>query len=379
MTNRRLTAQEVFRNKIRGAFSSAGQKRGYKTDSQYIADIYKREALIVKILSDARSKLSESQLREFEGWLADQQRLQGSGYQLGVSEPLLGLAIGRVEGGSLDSALRLAVADLRRAGEIVQDFLTELTRLSLEISKEDFASALDVLREIAKKFGYSYWLIETEVALLSFSGKVELARERVKSVALGKRGLGPYIFHATGQRCDPSQSPVRHKALVKKRISESPIAEEMKAYLLYRINRELPPDESVLAALMGIEKSSCRQDVLMTGLQVCANIIARSEAFRQSTCELAWGFVSEFGGIYKPLVPAEHVESLALSSELANEVDEWVIEVISGASGTSSRIEAAFKAALDVRASEVEEYLHRYTSAFSWHPLALQLGGGGWI
>lgn len=263
--------------------------------------------LLNKAIAAARSGLSQVDLLEFNDWLNNilpALDLESSG--LGVHLPALGIFPSDLSTGSLEQELTASIQRLQdRLPEII-NFAKMAKKISEDIGRLQYQKAATLLDEVKKTVGYSFWYIESHLALTRLNHGVEKLKHEVDVLSIKGSGHRAFLFYYFGVRNEPAQSALRFRVTVRKVVDESDIASSLKSYLKFRLYGLLESRTSVLANILAYEQNTTSIDLFFTIIKICNLIVSQARQFPPSTKILA----SSALGIF-----AEARDALALRAE----------------------------------------------------------------
>ncbi|WP_086968962.1 hypothetical protein [Caballeronia glebae] len=207
--------------------------------------------------------------------------------KLGTGLTSLGVLPKEIEAQGLETELRLAVEQLVTNKSRLEDFVSDAAKIYAAIRAQDFAGASDALTTVVEREGYSYWSIETELALTQFQAGVEPLKARIAELAVEAPAWNRFFFYMFGLRNEPAQASSRFKAIVRKRLDDSSMSESLKPYARFRLFGLLEFEETRLAQILSGEGMSTLIDLFFTVIRVTRFIIDHRNAFADVTSEAA--------------------------------------------------------------------------------------------
>lgn len=255
-------------------------------------DGWKQEQLaqhqINRALAKAKSKLSQKQLVAFEKWVVDSIKEQNrNARRIGTNITSLGLLPNELQPRDLVTELRLAFAHLYEQRVELLEFCKDVKMLGKTIASQDWAAANSLLQNARIRDGYSYWAVETELALKQATEGVESLKSHVTSLSICSIGLNKFFIYFFGVRNEPAQTSSRYKVNLKKRIEDSDISTEMQAYAKYRLYDGLDADQAKLSAVLAYEQLTTTADLLFTLIKIARFILGRKGAFSVEVIDAA--------------------------------------------------------------------------------------------
>lgn len=268
------------RNLVRGALSHL---RALSTPNA-LRDDWRQEQFaqqqINRAMAIARRNLDRRQLGEFERWVtesvADQHRTTT---RLGTPLTSLGLLPSELASRDLVTELRLAAEKLERRIPDLCTYANDAVTIAKFVGRRDWVGAMSVLQVTIKRDSYSYWAVETELALKQSSLGVEAVKAHVRSMSICALGLNKFFLHYFGVRNEPAQTSSRFKANLRKKIDESDLPVDLQAYAKYRLYGELNPEPATLARVLACEQLTTIIDLAVTTLKISRLILNRKSAF----------------------------------------------------------------------------------------------------
>lgn len=273
------------KNLVRGALSPlrATNKPVMKRDEWKLGE-WKHEQFshqqINKALALAKRELSQKQLAEFERWVADFIREQNHrSRHLGTYITSLGLLPNELQPRNLTTELNLSVDQIKRQLPELLVFAKEFSNLAKVIDIKDWVIANSILNAIRDREGYSYWAIETEIALKQKTDGVEAVKALISSMTISSFGLNKFFLYYFGVRNEPAQTSSRFKVNLKRKISDSDLSSVLQAYSKFRLYGGLETEESNLAAVLAYEQLTTTIDLLFTLIRVVKFMLLKRIAF----------------------------------------------------------------------------------------------------
>lgn len=235
---------------------------------------------INKALSEAKKHLRKSQLADFEKWVAvtigEQNRLAK---RIGTQITSLGFLPSELEPRDLVTELELALVQIDRQHSSMLLFLDDAIEIVDSITSRDWANASSRLQQSVSQNGYSYWAIETELALSQASEGVESLKTHVSTMSISSGNINKFLIYFFGVRNEPAQTSARFKVNTKRRVEDSDLSAELQTYLIYRLHGGLETNQSGLAAVLAYEQLTTPIDLLFTLVKVVRLILAQKKAF----------------------------------------------------------------------------------------------------
>ena len=235
---------------------------------------------------------------------------------------------------AFEQELEWIVARLSCHQPELSDFCKHVSELEKAVWLHDGSAAEEMLNQIQTKFGSSIWLVEIRIALTQHFHGLE-AQKTIKNIIKqeSRGGLVAFIAHYVGVRNEPSVTPVRFIEQIQNRIEKSPLDKSIKAYLRFRLTKELPTEKSGLAEILRIEQSHSIVDIYETFISILQHIlcsdlneavrnsmsaaikrISNIDDFRLDKASLVFGYIRREPNID---IRANHSRSLLLSGEVS--------------------------------------------------------------
>lgn len=269
-----------LKNLVRGALSKLREKS--KPNAARVPMDMEQAAQIQinKAIAKARRTLKGGQLKQFEDWVAEQISEQShKSVRLGSNLNSIGIFPKELKARGLIDELKSARHKIQNSKDRISDFSERAAEIGRRISEGQYAQAVDILGSVVEEEGYSYWAIETELAALYALSGVEEMKRRAKELSLPMAGLGKFYAHYFGVRNEPSQVAIRFKANLRKKIDDSSLSVDLKAYSKYRLYGGLEKDSDFLASVLACESITCVTDLAFSTLKVARYIFSNRAAF----------------------------------------------------------------------------------------------------
>jgi hypothetical protein len=158
-------------------------------------------------------------------------------------------------------------------GELRQTFEIDF----LSGNYEEANSGLDRIQNL---FGYSFWLIESRIALLQCWKGLEGQKAFANSVKDSEAPkLVSYFAYLVSQRNEETTNPYRFKAQVTDQTSGWRSHEEFGAYILYRIADIIPNSRRMIGAVLRMEAISSVIDQFETFVRLATHAVTAANEF----------------------------------------------------------------------------------------------------
>ena len=274
------------RNLVRGALSQLRELS--KPDA--VRDGWRQEQLaqqqINKALAIATRNMSRGELASFEHWVTNSMRdLHKSGTFLGAPLTSLGLLPADLSARDLVTELHLAIERLQDRSTELCEFAQQVVAVAEAIRRRDWLTANMTLQVAIKRHQYSYWAVETELALKQLTQGVEALKAHIGSMSICANGVNRFLLYFFGVRNEPAQASSRFRANLKRKIEESDLSADLQAYSKFRLYGALESSSIPLAKVIACERLTTVIDLLFTTLKVCSLVTSRPTAFSSETTQ----------------------------------------------------------------------------------------------
>nr|SPS06546.1 protein of unknown function [Candidatus Nitrotoga fabula] len=276
------------KNLVRGALSLLRETSTPDARRDLWQQEQKAQQQINKALAIAKSRLGQKKLDEFEKWVVDligeQNRIAR---RLGTHLTSLGLLPNELKPQNLPTELHLALNQLQRKWPELLVFAQDAASIAKAIALGDWVGASTMLQATRKRDGYSYWSVETEMALKQAIEGVEALKSLVTSMSICSISINKFFLYHFGVRNEPAQTSSRYKVSLKKKIEDSDISAQLQAYFKFRLYGNLEAEQSNLAAVLAYEQLTTSVDLLFTLIRVNRFILGQKAAFSIETLNAA--------------------------------------------------------------------------------------------
>jgi hypothetical protein len=374
-------AARKFKNRILGAIKRNDNTAKFKAASDLSAHFGHTQHLIAATLAEARDLLPVHAAMEFESWVELQFHSQNRRRQFGPSLQELGIPLKSVELTELSSALILSMQALERHSSEVAQIASQARAIDQLIEEARHEDAIKIISNVNRDFGYSYWSIEMEIALAAQLGGAEAAKERYREYSKQSRNLSIFYYYCFALRADPSQTPARYKAALRKKISAANLTKHQKIVSLYRACGDLPHAAEDLAVLLTAENLSSKIDLIFTAIHVARKVhIARGRIGGARALKGAEELLEKFGPqVYPDIIKINEGKIIFAISDGIQEAigaaintclqrDTQAAPVNSTAAWLAASLSTAGGSLSD------EDALHRFSTLFPSHSWAMQWG-----
>ncbi|MDO9421073.1 MAG: hypothetical protein Q7T66_10450 [Herminiimonas sp.] len=241
-----------------------------------------------KAIESARSGLTKADVEKFNKWLDSiipSLDLDSGG--LGVHLPSLGMLPQELLTSGLDKELEASIRRLKTCIPEIISFSKVAKRIAENVGRRQYSDALSTLEEVKNSEGYSFWYVESKLALTRLNCGVEKLKSEVEKLSIGGQGHQRFFFYYFGVRNEPAQSSLRFRSSVKKVIDDSKLSNSLKSYLKFRLYGWIEPRSDVLAEIIAYEQSTTLVDLFFTFTKVCNLVLSQSRHFSGRTVDLA--------------------------------------------------------------------------------------------
>lgn len=277
--NAQQQALHDLKNKARGALSANQNKAPATSSSSLIARERKATAAIKLILATARKNLTGPTLRHFEEWLVNQESTTKTDTKLGAPRELLGLIPESIEIPTLHEALKSTKHHLARYSEKLLELVNLAFAIDKNIKLHNYSKAENLIDELLAGQGYSFWAIETKIALLSSLNKPSKVKEYIENLSTGSVGLNSFYLYYFSLRNEASQSSQRLRSIVNKKVKDSSLPNGYQAYAEYRAARTIPKHKDGLSAILAHEQYTTPIDLYFTARRICNEVLLHPREF----------------------------------------------------------------------------------------------------
>ncbi|MDP3517757.1 MAG: hypothetical protein Q8S94_11385 [Pseudohongiella sp.] len=321
--NKKVTLVEI-KNSARGAISLLKAKGSPDYNKIQWKRVQRARTQINQSKVLAKKVLSHAEYENFYHWLKIQLQPNTSAGTLGKDLTLLGIMPNSISSASLKLEIELACKRINEERESILDFFSSAQALNIMIEQLEFTNALESLKEIIEKQSYSYWGIETEIALLQSALGIEAMKSRVAELKGLAFGLNRFIFHHLGQRNEPAQNIVRYLSSTKKRVEDSDLEDEIKVYSIYRLTSSISSSEKEMATTLACEQLNNQIDLTFTLIKVLTEIYTNSNKYSEETinaAETATIYLRQFFELLDlAYIPMRDKQTTELEHDVENQV-----------------------------------------------------------
>jgi hypothetical protein len=368
-----------LKNLVRGAFASLQNHVPAKTVGAAVAQDRAATSALKQALGKARSKLSGRDLELFEQWVDAQQKALHWQDDIGTSKTLLGLLPDSIGKRRLAEVLTLTQESLTRARESLREFKSQLSDINSLLCQEHYQEALSAVKSVTDKYGYSFWAIEASIAILSSMGRQAEVTNYIKELSAGAVGLNSFYLYYFGLRNETSQSAARLRSIINKRLNDSKLEQEYRAYAEYRTARVVPLARADVAAILSYEQLTTKIDMLLTAERLAIEILGNWNRFDDQELELARNILK----IASDQAMVDGTGFLRLPPNLHIAIESGVAAAIAGdmpsaSSATAKLLTLGIAATISYSGNEVdEEALRKLLMNYWWLDDAIALDSAG--
>lgn len=344
---------------------------------------------INRAMAIAKRQLAQTQFVAFEKWVVNFSREQNrESSRLGSNLTALGLLPTELKASNLATELQVALEQLVRNFVPLITFARSASELAHLITRRDWSNALSLLRTIRDQDGYSYWAIETELALIQAQNGIDAVKTHIATLSICAIGLNKFFLYHFGVRNEPAQTSARFKVNLKKRIEESEIPIEWQVYSKFRLYNALPSDSNALASVLAGEQLTTGIDLLFTVIKVARYILAHTSVFSdqvvaitQTICQnlspitSALGISTNVDGLISPPPSGQSEFSLSGYAISALDIAMQAPEQWGQPDDLNAVIRQGIASLLSTRSDGVAaEELAKTLLNLSWLPAAIEIG-----
>jgi hypothetical protein len=276
------------KNIVRGALAYLRTNSTPKAvNDPWERDLYAQQQ-INKAIELARRMYGSSQFALFERWVNSSiEDLALGARRLGTQITSLGVFPESITAQDLSTEIRSAVDRLKRYEGQLRQFSLDAANLATLVMEQKWETARVALEAIKMRDGYSYWAVETELALVQYMGGVEDLKSRVGKMAIGAPAWNRFFYYMFGLRNEPAQAAGRFKAIARKKLNDSAMSLSLKPYARFRIYGALEADSTVLAHVLAWEQMTTPVDLLFSTAKVTRFILDNQASFFPSVTSAA--------------------------------------------------------------------------------------------
>lgn len=387
MKSNKNTKPHLFKvqNLVRGALAKLKEPNTPERKRDANRQAQNCQKQINKAISMAKSKLSPAALEEFFEWLA-LQMASSVATQPTMGTPLTSIGIFPPEIDSLDlaSELETALAKIMRFPSELDRFADAANSIAECIRKFDWQSASYHLESLEKIEGFSYWSLETRLALLLHTDGLEIMKSRSAELSVSAYGLTRFYLYYFGVRNEPAQNSARYRSNTSRRIDEADLTEAMKVYSKYRLHGALGSTEQELKLILAAEQFTTPIDLFFTLVKVCKRIISKENEHTSSALMKANEALNLLSGILEKigisitsktsLTCTEQEQKIASLAESAILI-AFEHESDQSASTLKDIFERGIASQISTQSNGIHaEQLTKFSINFNWMPECIELG-----
>lgn len=376
------------KNIVRGALAQLRERSTPKASS----DPWQRDLIahqqINRAIEQARRLYTRSQFEAFERWVIHHISTHAPNFQK-IGSPLtsLGTLPPEITAQSLTMEISLAAERLDRFSEGLTEFAYDISRISSSLLNNDLDSASYQLRRVIERDGFSYWAVETDLALTQMRHGVEPLKARIAQLVVKAPAWNRFFFYMFGWRNEPAQASGRFKSIVRKRLDNSSMSDSLKPYARFRLFGALEAESAALAQVLACECMTTPADLLVTVIKVLRFLLDHRESFSEQELQHARTALQKLDRISSKLGLQGSAEEVHTDQEHCIP-GSWLLQIASAAIeatlSTQSRpalsendriIVEGISSLLSTRSDGVRaEELAKLTLNLGWLPRFIQLG-----
>lgn len=268
-----------------------------------------RTVQLTEAISRARSDLSTSELRQFDSWLRSVGHIfEDRPVSIGTNLESLAILPENLEPSRLDIEIQTCVERIAEHAFKFEEFSRAAQNIADFVANCKYSEAIAALDDQAHLYGYSFWYLETKLALTRLHAGVDPMKELVTKLSIKAVGHRAFLLHYFGVRNEPSQSTIRFRSQIKKVLDDSKLSLGLQTYLRFRLSGNLEPRQVPMAEILAYEQTTTLIDLLFTLVKICRLIVSRSANFPDTTFTLAEEALAKIR-VYAPsLVEPEGLE-----------------------------------------------------------------------
>lgn len=328
------------RNLVRGALALL--KTPSTPDAKRLHWIQERRAnyQIHRAIGLAKKHLNRTEEAEFEEWLTGTVASQRNDLQkLGTSLTSLGTIPASINSQPLPDEIGLAVEALLRDLPRLIDFCAAVSQFRDAFRNKDWAGALQVVNAVVEEHGYSFWNVENTLGLIQLSQGGEAVKAEVLRLSSYAAPSSRFFLYFFGTRNEPAQTSARFKVQIRKRIEDSDLDDDLKAYFKFRLYGELDLSSKKLADVLASERLTTTIDLLFTLIKVIYWIRTNPTAFPEKTLMAG----NRASAALEPLLRSLRLDSTSLTSKVVASIED-----VSNSFGQLNYVACAAIESLDV-------------------------------
>ncbi len=287
MTSKKITDLAHFKNLVRGAFAHLHNRVPHKSSRLALTRERAATSALKQALTAARRRLSAQDLMIFEKWVDEQQKALHLKDEIGTSRSVLGLVPKSIGRRGLSEVLKLTCDSLLRAKTPLVEFKGKLIEINSLLVEAQYEKALAAIKSVTEKWGYSFWAVEAEIAVLNSMGRQGEAKKYIKALSEGAAGLNAFYLYYFGLRNESSQSAFRLRSIISRKINDSDLELEYRAYAAYRAARIVPQTQAEWGGILSYEQLTTKIDLLLTAERFAVEAIGNPTNFEEVHVKVA--------------------------------------------------------------------------------------------
>lgn len=374
------------KNIARGAFSRLdGQIHGIKARGNMapIAQMpawaarQHRAAQVAEAIRQARLGLSTFELRQFDRWLTSMGHIvEAQSNCIGTNLESLAIFPENLEPKGLEIEIQTSFDKLHEHANQLEEFSKVAQQIADLVGRCKYHEAIAALDEQVDAHGYSFWYLETKLALTRLDSGVEPMKYLVTKFSIKAAGHRAFLLHYLGIRNEPSQSSSRFRAQVKKVLDDSKLSPVLQTYLKYRLYGNLEPRQVPMAEVLAYEQTTSPIDLFFTLVKVCRLIKSHSNNFSSATISSADATLAKIRLFAAALTEAEGVERSRTQHIATQAIQHLFDNTVDFDSHCEDRQAiSAVAARLSSRGNQLEiDEASKAFSNMSWLPIANAVG-----
>ncbi|MDP3859333.1 MAG: hypothetical protein Q8Q73_16385 [Stagnimonas sp.] len=267
-TKGKRTKLDVQKDRIRGLIA-AGKSLRYRPEVNTKAEDFHRS--LNDILVQAREQLSPRQATAFLHWVEQQtgtqlSALKGKPVAHGLSKAAL-----RQRARSLSEELVWVARRIQEHYTTINSFRDAANELETAAIRADWTAAIAKLDDIEARFGPSFWLIESRIAIEQSRAGLESQKQLAAKIRKnGPRGLWAFISRYVSVRNEPTTALNSFYSDILERLNRSAKTNaELAAFLKFRFVWNETPSQRTMAGALVIAQGFSIVDLYETFIAIC--------------------------------------------------------------------------------------------------------------
>lgn len=254
-----------------------------------------------QVLSSLRPKLSPRQYRAVLMYLPSVLRrstqtarmrggqfshLQNSGFNSALTPPFprtfedLFRSQNTLQPISLDRELLWTAERLALYSAEISQFVKLKSQIELAVLSGDSFGGLEILDELERSLGKSFFLIETRLALLQNSRGLEAQKKYLQTIrSAWNRGITPFVAYHMSQKLEFATNPLAFPDRFAAILNRNNVRGGLYEYLIYRVLRRLPARD-LWSIILTWEQNTSIIDQYETTLHILQGVVGEPEVLR---------------------------------------------------------------------------------------------------